>query len=282
MTELLGRTIRAVDIVDEDAGDHDDAIEQIHQDQLDAVVLRGAFPEPLREAILARLADGGLPWQRPNSSGPQADIHVLGTAATPTFNTPGGPAVEQYFADAGEYTSLYDQLLSTGPGKADIIEELLARVSGGRPVQRLAAPDGRRFAGCTIRSLPEGQRIIVHNDGRHFQLPVYKDVTAELDTSTCLSFVVLLQAPDAGGEVVIHGLTDADQVPRLANFMPDGETIKARYRSHKVAMDAGDVLLFSAGRYYHHVAPVIGRTPRITLGGFLTLDRDHTRVIYWN
>lgn len=279
MSELLGRTIRAIDVTKPD--EHEDAIEEIHRDRLDVAVLKGAFPEPMREAILARIAEDGMPWQRPNSSGPQADIHVLGNAATPTFNTPGGPAVDQYFADAEQYTSLYDQLF-TSAGKVDAIEALLARVSGGRPVARLALPDGRRFAGCTIRSLPEGQRIIVHNDGRHFQLPVYKDVTAELDTTTCLSFVVLLQAPEAGGEVIVHGLTDADQVPRLANFMPDGETIKSRYRSHTVEMVAGDVLLFSAGRYYHHVAPVVGRTPRITLGGFLTLDKAHERVIYWN
>ncbi|HVV83623.1 MAG TPA: hypothetical protein VHE35_11170 [Kofleriaceae bacterium] len=283
MSELLGRDIRAAEVV---AGDHDshaDAIEEIHQGRLDAIVLREAFPEELRLSILARLdADGGLPWRRPNSSGPQADIRVLGEAATPTFNTPGGPALERYFDDAVHYTELYDQLLAHGPDRADAIEALLDRVSGGRDVLRLSTADGRRFAGCTIRSLPEGQRIIVHNDGRHYQLPVYKDVTAELDTSTCLSFVILLQAPDAGGELVIHGLTDADPVPRLANFMPDGEAIKSRYRSHKVELAAGDVLLFAAGRYYHHVAPVIGARPRITLGGFLTLDRDHRRVIYWN
>ena len=282
MSELLGRTIRAIDVTPEIAGDHADAIEEIHRDRLDAVVLKGAFPEPLREAILARLAHDDLPWLRPNSTGPQADVRVLGTAATPSFNTPGGPDVAQYFDHADEYAALYDQLFSASAGRSDVIEEVLERVSGGRPVARLVTPAGRRFAGCTIRSLPEGQRIIVHNDGRHFQLPVFKDATTDLDTSTCLSFVVLLQEPEAGGEVVIHGLTDADQVPRLASFLPDGETIKARYRSHTVRMNAGDVLLFSAGRLYHHVAPVVGRTPRITLGGFLTLDQAHERVVYWN
>lgn len=281
MTELQGRTIRAVDVTPGDLAAHADAIAEIHRGTLDCVVLRRAFPEPLRAAILERLANGELPWLRPNSSGPQADIRVLGNAATPTFNTPGGPAYDRYFEDAAEYGALYDQLLAQASG-SDAIEELLERISGGRPVRRLALPDGRKFAGCTIRSLPEGQRIIVHHDGRHFQLPVYKDVTPELDTTTCLSFVILLQAPDAGGQVIIHGLTDEDQVPRLANFMPDGEAIKARYRSHKVELDAGDVLVFSAGRFYHHVAPVEGATPRITLGGFMTLDKAHARVLYWN
>lgn len=283
MIELLGRTIRAADVDAGDPDSHRDAIEEIHQDRLDVLVLRQAFPEELREAILARLAsDRDLPWLRPNSSGPSADLHVLGNAATPSFNTPGGPTIDGYFEDAEHYTRLYDQLLAHGPDRTDAIEALLDRVAGGRDVDRLVTPDGKRFAGCTIRSLPEGQRFIVHNDGRHYQLPVYKDVTGDLDTSTCLSFVVLLQAPDAGGELIVHGLTDADQVPRLASFMPDGEAIKSRYRSHTVAMNAGDVVLFAAGRLYHHVAPVIGPRPRITLGGFLTLDRAHQKVIYWN
>src|SRR5207244_3865739 len=86
---------------------------------------------------------------------------------TPTFNTPGGPAVEQYFDDAQHYTELYDQLLAGGPDRADAIEALLDRVAGGREVERLVTAGGKRFAGCTIRSLPEGQRIIVHADLQH-------------------------------------------------------------------------------------------------------------------
>ncbi len=283
MTELEGRTIRAAEAAPDDHDSCANAFEDIHQDRLDALVLRQAFPEPLRLAILDRLTtDGELPWLRPNSRGPQADIRVLGVAATPTFNTPGGPAADHYFDDAAHYGAIYDQLLTSGPDRADAIEAVLDRISGGRDVGRLVAADGRTFAGCTIRSLPEGQRIIVHHDGRHYQLPIYGDAAASLDTSTCLSFVALLQEPEAGGEVVIHGLTAADPTPRLPSGMPDGETIKTRYRSHTVAMRAGDVLVFAAGRFYHHVAPVIGPRPRITLGAFMTLDRDHRRVIYWN
>lgn len=278
---LLGRTIRAVDVGPDEAGA--DLLYEIHQDRLDAVVLRHAFPEALRATILARLeADPELPWRRPNRTGPQADLRVLGVAATPTFETPGGPMVDGYFEDAAHYTSLYDRLLADQPGHGDPLAEVLARIGGGRPVERLVAADGRRFASCTIRSLPEGQRIIVHHDGSHYQLPVYRDAAHQLDTSTSLSIVALLQAPEGGGQVVIHGLTASDPTPRLPGGMPDGEAIKRDYVSHAVAMSAGDVLVFSAGRFYHHVSPVLGPRPRITLGAFLTLARDHRTVVYWN
>jgi hypothetical protein len=159
---------------------------------------------------------------------------------------------------------------------------LLAGAAGGRPVERLVGADGRPFAACTVRSLPEGQRIIVHNDHGHYQLPVYRGILDRLDTTTSLSFLVLLQAPEAGGELVIHGVTHADPVPRTSFGMPDGAAIAAQFPSRALAMAAGDVCVFAAGRFYHHVAPVIGATPRITLGGFMTLDRDHARVVYWN
>jgi hypothetical protein len=262
---LLGRAIRTALATAGDLARHANAIEDIHQDRLDALVLRHGFPEAARLALLQRIGDDAtLPWLRPNRTGPQTDLRVLGVAATPTFETPGGPAVDGYFDAAARYGVLYDELLDVGPSVPAHLEAVLGRVAGGRPVERLTQPDGRRFAPCSIRSLPEGQRIIVHNDYYHFQLPVYRDVVADLDATTSLSFLVQLQAPDDGGELVIHGLSHADPTPRLAGGMPD------------------DVLLFAAGRLYPHVAPVIGARPRVTLGGFLTFDRGHTRVVYWN
>jgi hypothetical protein len=280
---MSGREIRVAEVAGDATGAHRDAIADIHQDRLDALVVRRGFPEEVRRAILARVAgDEALPWLRPNQRGPQADIRVLGVAATPTFATPGGPPVDAYFEDAARYDAIYDQLLGAGPGVPHHLETLLAGLSGGRPVARLALPDGRRFAACTVRALPEGQRIIVHNDHSHFQLPVYRDVVGQLDTSASLSFLVLLQAPEAGGELVIHGVSHADPVPRLPSGMPDGAAIQAGFPARRIAMAEGDLLLFAAGRLYHHVAPTVGPRPRITLGGFLTLDRDHRTVRYWN
>jgi hypothetical protein len=104
--------------------------------------------------------------------------------------------VQSYFDEAARYDRLYDELLGASPNP---LEALIATAAGGRPVERLARPDGTRFAGCTIRSLPEGQRIIVHNDHSHIALPVYRDVLDVLDTTTTMSILVVLQAPEQGG-----------------------------------------------------------------------------------
>jgi hypothetical protein len=270
---LTERTIRTI------ATANANAIEDIHQDRLDAVVIRGGFPESLRQMLVARLSDDRLAWQRPNQTGPSADIRVLGVAATPTFSTPGGPPVDSYFDAATRYQAIYDELLGTSPNP---LETSLASVAGGRPVERLTRPDGTPFAACTIRSLPEGQRIIVHNDHSHTALPVYRDVLDRLDTATTLSILVMLQAPEAGGDLVIHGLAHSDPTPRFPNGFPNGDAIAERFPGQRFPLASGDVMVFAAGRLYHHVAPVVGTTPRITLGAFLTLDRDHEKILYWN
>ena len=42
------------------------------------------------------------------------------------------------------------------------------------------------------------------------------------------------------------------------------------------------VFFFPSARLLHRVAPVAGPRARITLGGFLALDRDRERVLYWS
>ena len=98
MTETLhteGREIRAAEVDFPDVGDFSNAIEDIYEDRLDALVLRGGMPVDVATSVTRRLTENAdLPWLRPNKIGPRADIHVLGVAATPTFETPGGPDVE--------------------------------------------------------------------------------------------------------------------------------------------------------------------------------------------
>jgi hypothetical protein len=42
------------------------------------------------------------------------------------------------------------------------------------------------------------------------------------------------------------------------------------------------MFVFASGRCLHRVAPVVGPTARITMGGFLALDKSHARVLFWS
>jgi hypothetical protein len=45
---------------------------------------------------------------------------------------------------------------------------------------------------------------------------------------------------------------------------------------------SGDLIVFNAGKHVHRVTPVEGSRPRLTLGGFLTVDRERTRLAFWS
>jgi len=44
----------------------------------------------------------------------------------------------------------------------------------------------------------------------------------------------------------------------------------------------GDLFLLASGRCLHRVRPIAGPQSRVTMGGFLALGKDHTRVLYWS
>ena len=278
-----GRDIRCSEIYPGASANVANAIEDIYDDQLDAVVLREAFPSDATDGALRRISnDAGLPWLCPNRTGPSADIRVLGVAATPSFETPTGPAVDTYFDAVEQYESVTSNLFGMNFDACDYIENLLGQAAGNRPVERLTNIDGRPFAACTVRSLPEGQCIILHHDRGHLDLPIYADVVSGLDTSIILSFFAVLQAPESDGRLIVHGVTDTDPVPRLANGYPDSDAIRRRYKFKAFELRARDVIIFGAGKYYHQVEPVGGPRPRVTLGGFLAFSRDRQKVYYWN
>lgn len=274
--------IRVVDVDLGGIGEHPDAIEDVYRNRLDVLVLRRSLPPQQATRLAERLLDAELPWLRPNRTGPRADIRVLGEAATPTFESPRGPLEDGYFANARRYGGIIGDALGPEFDASRYIEGLLGLVSGGRPVELLVRSDGSPFAGCTLRLLPEGQGIIVHNDHGHFDLPIYAPVVADLDTRVSLSFFLVLQAPESGGELVVHAITSGEAIPRLPGGLPDEEAIRLRYASKSFELDAGDAVVFGAGKFFHHVSRVIGPRPRVTLGSFLAMDREHETVRYWN
>ena len=47
-------------------------------------------------------------------------------------------------------------------------------------------------------------------------------------------------------------------------------------------MDVGDVFLLASGRCLHRVSPIQGAKARVTMGGFLALDKPRERVLFWS
>ena len=282
-----GAVRRAVRCTDVPAGSADVArgIDDLYDDRVDVIVVRGALPRDPLAAAAARLdaADSTLDWSRPNRVAPPDDIHILGTdtPATPTYSAPTGASLEAYLAGAAKHRAQTADVFPPGFDPIAEIERALGRTAGSRPVLIAHAGDGRAFTPFTLRRLGDGKQIGFHHD-YHYRLSMYKELVPLVDTTTLVSWVFTLQRPSAGGELTVYGLTPDDpDIPKAPNGWPDVTGVEQIFNHESYAMNAGDLFLLASGRCYHRITPVSGAS-RVTMGGFLALDKDRQRVFYWS
>lgn len=277
------RTVRVIDVQAHSPAL--DALGRLYADEVDVLLVRAAAPSLTQAAarLQARAGDDG--WARPNVVMPPEDIHLLGTdtPATPTFRDPRGASLEAYLDSAARLGAQAQSAIGDAVDLAQLVPEALAHWAGGRAVELARASDGRAYAACTIRRLTAGCQIGLHHD-RHYGLPLYADLAPRVDTSTLVSFVFTLQSPEAGGDLLVYAATsDMPDLPRQPNgFAFDLAAVEARYHRARISPQAGDLFILAAGRCLHRVELVAGPAARITLGGFMALDRARERVLYWS
>lgn len=175
-------------------------------------------------------------------------------------------------------------------------ENLFRAISGGRDI---VVADGMNNSGnypfSTFRFLtPEVGLMSVHCGnyfGKTFE-SFYKDLTKKVAVENQMSFFIMLQQPEAGGELTLfnfrwkNGQTKSD--PREDNeiIQPDGTKMYVEDNENiikdKIVPKKGDMILFQGGNIWHRVETVRGKTPRITFGGFIGISIDKTKFYYWS
>lgn len=281
------RVVRFVDVDSRDDSAVANGFEAMYGDTLDVIVVRGAFDAATLEEAGQRLDSDAreLGWSRPNEKMPVEDLQILGTdtPATPTYQAPRGAALDSYLTSAATHGSEAEAVFKPDFGATDEIRAVLKHFAGGRPVEVPRASDGRRYVPFTIRRLVEGRQIGIHHD-YHYRLDLYQELSQQVDTGTLISYVATLRAPHAGGELFVYGATsEAPDVPKLPNgFSYDLAAIEERYDCARFVMNAGDLFLLASGRCLHRVGRVAGPRARITMGGFLALDNERGRVLFWS
>ena len=281
------RTVRLLDIDAADSMRARTAVDDMYNDVLDVLVVRKAFDPKVMEAVGTQLdrGDRNPGWARPNERMPVEDIQILGTdtPATPTYSSPRGASLDDYLASAARHGAAASSVFEGPLDPNEALPRVLGGFAAGRPVEVPRAADGRAYVPFTIRRLVDGKQIGPHHD-YHYKLSLYEDLAPRLDTRTLVSFVVTMLAPERGGELIVYGVTpQTPDPPKLANgFSWDVAAVEQRFDSATVVTAPGDLFLLASGRCLHRVSPIGGPTARVTMGGFLALDRDGDRVYCWS
>ena len=215
----------------------------LFEGDLDGVVVEGVLSaEQCAEAVLT-LQQSGLERHRscyyPGGSYGQV---LLATGASEADSE----------GDSGAYRAAARALEAVLP--RPVLSGVTACLKALNPGHPLGVPRGRDglYAGFTVRVLEPGGAIALHSERPDW--PAMQELASRADLSVQLSFYVVLQAPQAGGELLVYegAMSDDAEAPHAA-----------------VVLGVGDLILFDGTRHNHRVSPVEGSLERWTLGGFL-------------
>ncbi len=250
--------------------DHADTVERIYTGQLDGVVVEKLLaPETLASAIRQFHEEVNVgPYRQYYYPAPFG--HVYGTTLMEQD-------LEAYFQKATQIETVYNRMFGFD-FKAFVVNTLSA-LSGRQAIQATRYQEHSTFSVAGMRILEPGKEALEAHIHREFPLhfPSYQAVTGQLDLDTELSYYIVLQKPEEGGELVLFGLQWADtseEMLRSNVFLTGarGQQLEA-FDKMLFNLDAGDMILFAANRIWHKVAPVKGQKSRITIGGFLAQHR---------
>lgn len=203
-------------------------------------------------------------------------------------------AIKAYF----EKTNLFNDDFAKDFG-IDVktrIEELYRNISGGREI---AVAEGSNGAGkypfATFRYLVPDKGLMAVHCGNYFGKTFeefYKDLTKKVAVENQMSYFIMLQEPDSGGELTLFnfrwkaGQTKRDNMEDNEIIQPDGSKMYVEDDPNiikdKIKPKKGDMILFQGGNIWHRIETIRGNTPRITFGGFIGVSIDKSKFYYWS
>jgi len=272
-----------VDVDAKDLGPYSDAMHAMFDRRLDVMIIRNVFAPEQMAAIAKELErkDNGLAWLDNTQSDERDHLqpYNFGQVLIPTRMHPKGAPLDEYFARAATFRKTCRELFA-GADFETRVEEILRAVSGGRPVSIPRGPNGESYTPATIRAIPPRAELAVHVGNYFKDSDSYWHLRTFVELGDQLSYFVPLATPEDGGELEVYSL-EWHHRPRTPKGDLDIDAI-ARSPSTKYRPGAGDMFLFDGGRYYHRVCRIGGSKTRWTIGGFVTISKEHSEYFYWS
>lgn len=258
-----------------EVGRFPDAIRDMYRGALGGLIVRNVFSPDHMAQVVKRLEDN-TPGYHTNYFPARFKSRFFGRCLD-------GADLTGYLDEAEAFHESTGAAFAGGPDYRARLEEVLGRLSGGRPVTVPRYTDGRSYTCSTIRVLPTGGQIGTHCGNEASTRPAYHHLNTIIDRHDQISFFVTLQAPQAGGELVVYSLTWSDIGPGdMVNGRSNVEPLLPRARWTAYHPGPGDLLIFDGGRFFHRVSVVRGPTTRWTIGGFMMFSSGGDTLYYWS
>ncbi len=202
-------------------------------------------------------------------------------------------SMDEYFSGNSQYA----ELLAKECG-VDLKAKLLAffdSLSPNGPVH-IPLPESKRGAYLfgNFRHLePTGGYMAVHcGNFFHKKFPlIYSDLCKDAEVKNQMSYFIMLQKPDVGGELSVFNMRwiDGQDKETLSEdeviLLSNGQKVKVDYHpsivKQSIVPEPGDMILFQGGNIWHRVEKVSGSKERITFGGFIGKNKDSAGYCFW-
>ncbi|MCO5233299.1 MAG: 2OG-Fe(II) oxygenase [Chitinophagales bacterium] len=285
MSTQKGKTIigddRFYDIIEldyQDAIQQGDIISKIHAWDIQGAVIKNVLSESEVNEVIQNMAK--IPTE--------AILHTdTGTSFPDPFATitNGGERLDNYINKKNILYSLpFTNLLEKIDAFFSSIETKIKSEVPELKTRSTPAVPGN------FRVLPEEKGGLFVHCGYLFQKksPFYYEVVSDMVKEGQLSYFMVLQNADEGGELTLYDMLWKD-IQDKDNFIenryvlqPNGEKLYLKdVRQFYIKPNPGDIFIFSGGPIWHRVEPVKGQD-RITFGGFVNFSADSKTCYYWS
>jgi hypothetical protein len=261
----------------EQLSDHPNGAKQLQTGAADGFLVRGVLSENEAQAIVDGLSKFERGLQFPMPFG-----HIIGE---PLMIAP--PDMASYFENASVFRRELQQ--QCGLDFDDRLSKIFAQMSGQRGVACPNTADGQLYGASVIRILAPGTDGLHVHAGNEFinEYESMKDLGNNTVLYDQLSYFVVLQAPEQGGELCLYDL-EWDSTPevvhteRYPHFSLERDSYFKNIERRSLNPQVGDLIFFAGGRIWHQVCPVYGQVDRITMGGFTSFSRDDDMLYFWS
>lgn len=184
---------------------------------------------------------------------------------------------QKYF----RYASLFLPALYEVAGKSILerLEYCFASLTN-LPCEIARNKNGELAVPATIRTLYPGKGGLPIHCERATTTdidPISTGITDLFYRRNILSYFVVLQNASKGGSLILFNSTDYRPGMGLKSvsdiFLLKGQKFKP---------EPGDLLIFNGGSIWHKVEDIKGKNDRITMAGFLDLNKDRSKWIFWS